>query len=205
VEAGPVITFIGIVRADGCFACGVANCYCGGSPTPTPGYDLSGRRVFTVSSGSGFMLVVEARPGNNGAVPGGNVPPPTPGLGIYPSLQIVANRPLGNGSVQICDKQPMSQGGGGVPGFPTPDFGPDKIDAMVDLACRFELNLPSDPCTLDGNGNPATISNLPSNGRQYCFPVTAKEAFSVGDTVLVARVADAAGNPGPPVAIVVRR
>ncbi len=92
-----------------------------------------------------------------------------------------------------------------MPGFPTLNFEPDKVDAMVDLACRFEIKLAGEPCTLDRTGNEATISGLPSNGRQYCFAVTQREGFPPGDTVLLGRVADAAGNPGPPVPIVIRR
>lgn len=91
-----------------------------------------------------------------------------------------------------------------MPGFASLDFGADKIDAMVDLACRFDVKLPSAPCTLDRHGNDATLSSLPTNGRQYCLVVRLVEQFPVGETVLLGRVADGAGNPGPPRSIVIR-
>lgn len=134
------------------------------------------------------------------------MPPPTPGLGIYPSLQILSNRDLGNGSTTICDTQPVAQGGGGVPGVSVADFAPDKIDALVDFACRFDPKLPSEPCTLGPDGLEATITpNLPSSGRQFCAVVSRNLEFAVGDTVLTARVLDTSGRPGPVTEIVVRR
>ena len=137
---------------------------------------------------------------------GSNVPPPTPGAGIYPSLQILSNRNLGNGSIAICDTQPVAQGGGGVPGVSPPDFASDKIDALVDFACRFEAKLPSEPCTLGPDGLDATITpNLPSSGRQFCAVVSRNLEFMAGDTVLTARVLDTNGRPGPVTEIVVRR
>ncbi|GBD26807.1 hypothetical protein HRbin30_02149 [bacterium HR30] len=162
--------------------------------------------MFVVGSGTGFYLVLEARPGSNGAAVGTFVPSPTPGAGVYPSLQILASQNLGNGSTTICDKQPVSQGGGGVPAMHPPDFALDKVDALVDFACRFDAKLPSEPCTLGPDGLDATITpNLPSNGRQFCVVVTKNIEFAVGDTVLTARVADTSGRTGPTFEIVVRR
>lgn len=137
---------------------------------------------------------------------GTTVPSPTPGAGIYPSLQIMSDRNLYNGSPAICDTQPVAQGGGGVPGFATADFAADKIDALVDMACRFDAKLPSEPCTLGRDGLEATITpNLPSAGRQFCAVVSRNIEFPSGDTVLTARVADTLGRTGPVVQIVVRR
>jgi hypothetical protein len=93
-----------------------------------------------------------------------------------------------------------------VPGFAVPDFGADKVDALVDFACRFDPKLPSEPCTLGPNGLEATITpNLPSSGRQFCAVVSRNIEFPRGDTVLSARVADTLGRTGPIVEIVVRR
>ncbi|MCX8072009.1 MAG: hypothetical protein N3C12_06105 [Candidatus Binatia bacterium] len=201
-----MITFFGVVRANGCYWCSEPGCLCNGSPTPTPVYDSFGRRVFVVGRGSGFYLVLEAKPGSGGGTVGTFVPSPTPGAGVYPSLQVLSSRSLGNGSPTICDTQPVAQGGGGVPGFLVPDFGVDKADALVDFACRFNAHLPSEPCTLGPDGLDGTITaNLPSGGRQFCAIVSANIAFPSGDTVLTARVADTAGRPGPVVEIVVRR
>lgn len=150
--------------------------------------------------------MLEARPGSGGGTVGTFVPSPTPGAGIYPSLQILSSRNLGNGSVTICDTQPVNQGGGGIPGFGVHDFALDKVDALVDFACRFEAKLPSEPCTLGPDGLDATITpNLPSSARQFCAVVTRNIEFPVGDVVLTARVADTLGRTGPVVEIVVRR
>lgn len=201
-----MVTFFGVVRANGCYWCSDPGCLCGSSPTPTPGYDDQGRRVFVVGSGSGFLLVLEARPGSAGGTVGTFVPSPTPGQGLYPSLQILSSRNLGNGSTTICDTQPIAQGGGGVPGFSVADFAPDKIDALVDFACRFDAKLPSEPCTLGPDGLDGTITpNLPSAGRQFCAVITRNLEFPVGDTLLSARVADTSNRIGPVTEIVIRR
>ena len=173
-------------------------------------FDEQGRRVFLTGNSAGFLVVLEARPGTSGVAVGISVPPPTPGAGVYPSLQIQAGMQLGNGSATICDTQTIAQGGGGVPGFHPPSIEPTPaiVDALVDFACRFEPFLPSIPCTLGGDGNDGTVTpglaSIPGS-RQFCMIATTTTSFAIGVTLLTARVRDNAGNVGPTQQIVVRR
>ncbi|MBI3784658.1 MAG: hypothetical protein HY270_14795 [Deltaproteobacteria bacterium] len=183
---------------------------CGTTPTPTPMLDGNGRPVFLTANAGGFLLVLEARPGTNGASVGTSVPPPTPGQGVRPDLQIQASSALGNGSATICDTQRIVDGGGGVPGFDPPDFSSlsSITDALIDFACRFDPHSPSVPCTLSGDGNDGTITaNLPIGSEQFCYRTEINTAFPYGDTVLTAQVRDssAAHNIGPTAQIVIRR
>jgi hypothetical protein len=207
---GPQIAFFGVVAANGCFACNDPACICGPTPTATPILDPLGRRVFLIGNPSGFLLVLEAKPGTNGASVGTTVPPPTPGQSARPNLQVQSTSTLGNGSATICDTQRISAGGGGVPGFNPPSFDPTPAitDALVDFACRFDAHVPGVPCTLSGDGNDGTITpNLPGGSIQFCYRAELNTAFPLGDTVLTAQSQDASGahNLGPTVQIVVRR
>ncbi len=151
--------------------------------------------------------MLEAKPGRSNSAIGTTVPPPTPGAGIYPDLQVQSDRPLGNGSSAICDTQPAHEGGGGVPGFSPASFEPTPaiIDGLVDFACRFSSFVPSAPCTLGPDGNERTLTSLPSGSQQFCMIGTLNTKIPLGDTVLTARVVDKAGNPGPTTQIVLRR
>lgn len=200
------MTFFGLARPDGCYACNVASCICLGTPTPTPEFE-NGARVFRVNDQGGFMLVIEGRPGSSGAQVGVNVPDPIPGQPFRPDLQLLADRPLGNGSAAVCDTN--SQTGGGVPGFGPSDFGPSQAvtDALVDLACRFTPFFPTSPCTLNANGNEAVLTpgGLPSGSRQFCNIVSPLIGFPSGDTKLTVQLRDRSGNLGPRQSIIVRR
>ena len=136
-------------------------------------------------------------------------PPPAPNPVDRPDLQIISSNALGNGSAAVCDKQPIAQGGGGVPGMP--DFGPSQTvtDALNDFACRFEAHTPTIPCTLGPNGEDGTVTqpSLPSGSVQFCYIAQSNTNFPLGDTILTVQARDttAAKNIGPTKQIVVRR
>lgn len=208
---GPRMVFAALVPGSGCFACNLGNCLCGTTPTPTPGYDGHGHRVFPWVDGVGFWLVVEAVAGDNGALPGQSLPAPCSGGG-RPALEIESDRPLGDGQPRVCPPPPTPPEVTGVPGFPSPDFGssPAVLDALQAFGSRFTVQLfPEDGCTLDGSGNPNFLSAVPPTPadpttRQYCYLVSPDLRFPPGDTLLTMRVADGNGATGPIVQFVVR-
>jgi hypothetical protein len=193
-----VITYFGVVRADDTLV----------DPTgTTPG----GVPIYERSSGSGFSLVLEARPGGTKS----DLDPSTFNSNaadpwVLPGLQIEASRQLGDGSSAICDDTAPTLGG--VPAVNPPDFSPTQAvaNAINDLACRFKdgFGLHSgrtklqDACTTfeDGgfrfNGTGTTI--------QYCGLINDAVSFPPGDTIVTARVRDVAGNISFPSQIVVR-
>lgn len=203
--SGPLVTYLGIVRADGCrVGCFSTVCIC--IATPTPIFDDEGREVFLAQGGGRGLLVVEGRPGGSSLPVGIELVPSLPEL--RPDLQIVANRPLGNGSPAVCDRGlPPPQGtGGGIPAVADVDFddpSPSLTDALNDFACRFAVQ-PSrgDACTLDARGNFDFVSRLSTI--QFCNQVASIAAFPPGDTLLTVRLLDVAGAAGPPREIVVR-
>ncbi len=163
--------------------------------------------MFEVSDQAGFMLVIEAKPGQSGGQVGTFVPDRIPGQPFRPDLQVQANRPLGDGSAAVCDSDPQT--GGGIPGFDPPDFGPQQVvtDALVDFACRYTPFNPGAPCTLNANGNESVLTQggLPSGSRQFCNIVSPLTGVPIGDTRLTLQVRDRNGNIGPQTAIILRR
>ena len=208
---GPRVVIAALVPGNGCLACGLGNCLCGTTPTPTPALDGQGRRVFPWVDGVGFWLVVEAVAGDNDAAPGQSLPAPCSGGG-RPALEIESNRPLGDGQPPLCPPPPTPPQVSGVPGFAVPDFGssPSVLEALQAFGSRFTVELfPEDACTLDGDGNPNFLSAVPptpveTTTRQYCYLVSPNLRFPAGDTLLTMRVADWAGVTGPTVQVVVR-
>lgn len=201
---GPIVTFLGIVRPDGCrVGCFNSVCFCPVAPTPI--IDEMDREIHLAQGGGRGLLVVEARPGGSGLPVASELTPFS--SDERPDLQIIADRALGNGSTLVCDKgQPPPIGmGGGVPAIDPPDFGPgqDITDAMSDLACRFAVQ-PSndDACTLDNFGNFHFLGQ--GTTIQFCDQVATVSAFPSGDTILSVRVRDVGGNLGPLASIIVR-
>jgi hypothetical protein len=191
--AGPVITFIGLTRADD-----IAQ-----EPSGMSG-DIP---IFTPSFGFGFSIVVEARPGLSGA----QVANSTFNSPSAPDLQIQVTRALGDASSAVCDDMPPFLGG--VPAISPPDFSDDPvvIDSINDLACRF----------IDGNGlkvgrqcGPLTACVLQTDGefdcvgeastRQFCGFINQALAFPQGDTLVTVRVRDVQGRLGPPRQLILR-
>jgi hypothetical protein len=202
-QSGPAIRAFGTADQDGCPFC--CEFICQGTPTPTPEIDAQGRRVFRRTTGQ-FMLFVEAGPGPSNRQPGSE--------GVFsggalngvvdpsgkPSLMMLSQRNLGNGSPQVdCRTAPL----GGVQGQPGLDFNANVTDALVDMACRFELVTSSaGACTRDRSGNFAFTAS--GTTRQYCLQVPAVARFPEGDTVLAAELRDLTGNIGERKEIVIR-
>lgn len=204
-DIGPLITYFGLVRPDGCQIGCFQSSGCRCSVTPTPLFDGAGRRIFPAQGGGRGLLVVEGRPGQSGFPPGIRLE--TEEGDERPDLQLESDRPLGDGSAAICDigPPPPLGTGGGVPAVDPPQFadGEAVTDALRDFACRFAVQPTSeDACSLDSLGNFAFVA--PATTIQFCNQVTSVARFSTGDTVLTARLRDVLGNLGPPAQIVIR-
>lgn len=181
---GPVVTFFGAARADG-------------SMVKPQSADKHGIQTYLTSVGSGFILVVEAKPGASGLDVGKSVfsyvaDDPKQ----QPDLQIESNRNLGDGSRAVCDKRLPNIGG--IPGIARPSFAPRQriSDALNDFACRFETFVESgSSCTKAVNGDYSFVK--PETTTQFCMIVARAWSFPVGGTVLTVRLLDTDGNPGP--------
>lgn len=197
-QSGPVVRFAGPVNQDGCpFCCEFS---CQRTPTPTPEVDAQGRRVFRRSTGQ-FLMVVEAGLGTSNRNVGsegvfsGNTIVGISDASLKPSMMMLSERKLGNGSPQIdCRTLPL----GGVPGFSALDFnaGSAVTTALADMACRFELAQSSQfACTRDRYGNFAFLS--PSTTRQFCSQFGNIVEFPTGRTTVAVQLRDTSGNLGP--------
>lgn len=197
VPPEPIITYFGLARADD-------------TVVDPSGTTEDGIPIFERSVGSGFTIVVEGRRG------GTNTPlergtflwdPTNPS--ILPGVQILASQPLGNASVGVCDDAAPTAGG--VPGSESLNFDETQVvaDTVNDLTCRFKdgsgQRLGRDAenaCTSSGDG----LFRVVGTGTevQYCGQVNAAIVFPPGDTRLVGRVRDQAGNVSAIGQIVVR-
>jgi hypothetical protein len=181
---GPVATFFGAARADGSLA-------------EPESVDKKGIPVYRSEVGSGFMIVVEVKPGEGGYEPGRSVfthVPDDPKM--RPDLEIQTSRDMGNGSREVCDRRRPNIGG--VPGINPPSFAETQriSDAINDFSCRFETFIESDgSCTLNKNGDYAFVSK--DTTTQFCMIVARAYIFPVGKTLVSVRVRDSEGNPGP--------
>jgi len=194
---GANIGFFGLLRADNTLL----------EPTE---WDPEGRPVYTRPVGSGFVIVVEAREGANGAAIGRasfEFDPFDPGA--RPDLQIQANRDLGDGSAEVCDNG--ADRFGGVPGIDPPSFAetPEIAAALNDFGCRFIDGsgqtlgrLPDEACVKFPDGEFRFVD--PLSTVEFCATISRPLAFPPGDTIVTARVRDASGVAGPARQIVVR-
>lgn len=191
---GANIGFMGVLRADD-------------SLVNPSGVDGAGRPVYQRPGPSGFVLVIDAKPGTNGAPVGTNAYNPTG----RPDLQIEVSRPLGDGSLTVCDNSPGNFGG--VPAIDPPDFeGTQAIsDALNDFACRFNDGsgkfspggrTPDAACPVFGDGENRFID--PTATIEFCGSIESRWGFPDGDTIVTARVLDTSGIPGPQRQIVIR-
>lgn len=181
---GPVVTFFGAARADG-------------SRVAPISVDNKGIPTYRSPNGSGFMLVVEAKPGKSGYEPGRRVFVNVPNdPKARPDLEIQSDHDMGNGSVEVCDRQRPNIGG--IPAIKPPSFAETQriADALNDFSCRFETFIGSDSaCTMDTTGDFAFMA--PTTTAQFCMIVARAYAFPPGETLLSVRVRDSEGNPGP--------
>lgn len=181
---GPVITFFGLARADGYLV----------EPASV---DKKGIPTYRTVVGSGFTLVVETKPGESGFEPGLQVFAHVPDdPKVRPDLEIEANRDLGDGSADVCDRRRPKIGG--IPGINPVNFAETRrvSDAINDFSCRFETFLETDSaCTMTPGGDFAFARK--ESTLQFCTLVARAYAFPVGTTLLNVRVRDTEGNPGP--------
>ena len=189
---GPEITFFGAAHADGTVV----------DPTEV---DSKGIPTYNSIAGSGFIIVVEGKPGKSGGEVGRQIfkyVPDDPTA--RPDLEIESNRDLGNGSREVCDRRKPNIGG--IPGIkPTSFAETQKIsDALNDLSCRFETFIESDSsCTMDKNGDYKFAK--PDTTTQFCMIVARAWGFPEGETLLTVRLRDEEGNPGPSKQMRIRR
>lgn len=183
-EVGPVVTYAGIARADG-------------RGTKPDGKTADGTPIYRHPVGSGFMIVVEGKPGINNVENGRSIfrysaDDPTQ----RPDLEIEVTRPLGDGSLEVCDaRRPKI---GGVPGIDPPSFAdtPKVSAAINDLSCRFETFIESNAsCTVNQYGDFEFLSK--DAKVQFCMVVARSWQFPDGDTLVSVRLRDTDGNPGP--------
>jgi hypothetical protein len=192
---GPEITFFGLAEANGQVP-----------PTPLEQTE-DGAPVYHRTVPQGFLIVVEAKKGASRASVGTstfNWDPNDPEA--LPDFQIVSSRPLGDGSVKVCDDMPGNLGG--VPAVDPPVFSGTQAvaNALNDFGCRFDVRgASSDACTKAAvTMDPSFVSS--DSSKQFCSSpgVGTEIGFPTGErTRLTVRIKDVAGYPGLPSAIVV--
>lgn len=181
---GPVVTFAGIARADG-------------KPIEQGSVTKHGIPVYTNFVGSGFMIVIEGKPGFSDLEVGKSIfryEPDDPTA--RPDLEIEVDRPLGDGSKDVCDARMPKFGG--VPAVKPANFAetPEVSAAINDFSCRFEVFGESEySCTLDNTGEFHFLNG--DSEVQFCMVVARKWNFPDGDTTVSVRLRDREGNPGP--------
>lgn len=205
---GPNITFFGLARADN-------------TVVEPSGTDDNGVPIYQRSAGSGFIIVVEAKPGANGAILGRcNMSYDAFNPAVRPDIQILSNRAIGAGDPAVCDGELARPTGtgcgasppqlvqfGGIPAVDPPTFEPASqavADALNDFGCRMAFFASDGPCTFSAAGNPRFVAA--DSAGQFCTEgtVVGAEGFHSGDTLLTARWRDASGSLGPARQIIVR-
>jgi hypothetical protein len=177
-------------------------------PLEPVGMTPEGWPIYERSFGFLFTLVVEAKPGPNRRQVGLNSFRYNPfDAAVRPDLEIIVSRPLGDGSLLVCDD--MLPFIGGVPAAPTFETTQPISDAINDFACRFIDGLgepggrsAGNACTVYEDGEFRFVE--PTSTAQFCAPIIEPFGFALGDTVVTARVRDVNGAPGPPASMVIR-
>jgi len=138
------------------------------------------------------------------------VPTPNPFGCEGPGLQVESTNQLGTSATALCSGGSFdSTYRGSIPAVPAPHFdAPDVVDALQSFATSFTTYTSSGWCTPDPTGFPYEGRTIASGTtRQFCtYPpgVTPYQRFPAGDTLLTARLVNAAGTPGPTKQIIVR-
>jgi hypothetical protein len=181
---GPVVTFFGVVGADGV-------------PIDPLG-EINGVPVFFRNSGSGFKIVAEGASGPSGTPPGTvtfDSSPTDPSR--LPDLLIESSALLGDGSPSVCD--------GGVPAVHPLDFGSTQAvaNALNDFSCNFTVATSQRfACTQDRFGDTDFLGA--GTQAQFCLQVSRTLGFTIGDSIVSLRLRDSAGNLGPLRQMIVR-
>jgi hypothetical protein len=189
---GPEVTFAGIVRADG-------------KPIEKESVTKSGIPVYSNFVGSGFMVVIEAKPGFSQLEVGKSIfryEPDDPTA--RPDLEIQVDRALGDGSKDVCDARPPKFGG--IPAIKPANFSetPEISAAINDFSCRFEVFGESEySCTVNNAGEFHFLND--KSEVQFCMVVARKWNFPDGDTTVSVRLRDSDGNPGPVSKFILRK
>lgn len=190
---GPIVTFAGVARADG-------------QVTEPVGKSPEGYPIYQNPVGSGFMIVVEGKPGISNVEAGRSIfrydaNDPT----LRPDLEIEVDHPLGDGSPEVCDaRRPKI---GGVPAVNPPSFAENEhvSAALNDFSCRFETFIESNSsCTVEKSGDFSFVKPKESKV-QFCMVVARAWNFPSGETLVSVRLRDVEGNPGPVTHFIVRR
>ncbi len=190
---GPIVTFAGAARADG-------------NLTEPVGKTADGWPIFINHVGSGFIVVIEGKPGFSNLDAGRSIfryDPEDPSK--RPDLEIQVDRPLGDGSAEVCDARPPNFGG--IPAISPMNFAETKevSAALNDMSCRFETFIESESsCTNASSGDFSFVRGEESTV-QFCMVVARKWRFAEGDTTVSVRLRDREGNPGPVSKFVLRR
>lgn len=184
-DVGPVVNYGGIARADG-------------KRVASVGKNAQGIPIYRHPVGSGFMIVIEGKPGiNNVEVGRSNYRYKEDDPTLYPDLQIQVSRPLGDGNPAVCDARKPNLGG--IPAVVPPSFAETaKVSAALnDFSCRFETFIESNAsCTINQFGDFEFLGGKDSKV-QFCMVVARTWAFPSGDTLVTVRLLDTDGNPGP--------
>lgn len=179
---GPIITHFGAAKADG-------------HSYEPESVAKDGTATYRNRVGSGFMIVVETKPGLSNTEVGHSIyahDPKDPSR--RPDLQLISNRPLGDGSKEVCDRRMPNIGG--IPAAPSFKETQEISDTLNDMGCRFETFLESSgACTVTPNGDFSFVSKETTS--QFCMVVAKAWALPIGTTELTVRVRDVEGNPGP--------
>ena len=190
---GPVITFLGLTRAD--------------DMLQQPSGSLGDIPIYQPLFGYGFSIIVEVKAGSSHARPGTST---FDSFGA-PDLQIQVTRALGDGSAAVCDDTPPIIGG--VPAINPPNFGSDQtvIDRLNDLGCRFIDGVgrkigrncgDETACVLGLDGQFACVA--PDTTLQFCGFIGQILSFPSGDTTVTVRARDIQGNLGPAKQLIIR-
>lgn len=184
-QIGPIITYAGTARADG-------------YGIQANGKNKQGYPIYVNPVGSGFMIVVEGKPGISNLEVGKSIfryEPDDPTA--RPDIEIQVTRALGDGSIEVCDARKPKIGG--IPAIDPPNFAETpQISATInDFTCRFETFIESNAsCTVDASGDFSFLKPKDSKV-QFCMVVARSWAFQDGDTLVSVRLRDIEGNPGP--------
>lgn len=173
------------------------------------GVDELGREIYLRPFGSGFTVIVEARPGPDGAEVGRQVFAKAPDLPtLRPDIQVIVSSELGDGSPVVCDDE--ADPPGGIPAaepFAFHELLP-VTNVINEVSCRIDSGARTndvDACTLSARGEGFGYAFVDDTSKvQFCLPIARAWAFPVGDTVIAARVRDILGNAGDIREIIVR-